>query len=91
MKPRGEHKQRRSLEAIAAALGEDAQGTNPDEVGVFEIYLEADDLDEARQRALNAVDAAGSGDHVMLLETDDLPEQWHTRSGKPRAKPTPAE
>jgi hypothetical protein len=54
-----------------------------DELGVFEIALEADDLEQALQRVWDGVAAAGADDHIVFLEHPELPEHWRPRSGKP--------
>jgi hypothetical protein len=75
----------RDLEAreqLAAALP-DAEITEPDDVGVFEIVLDADDQEHALQRAWDALAAAGGDDHIVFLEHPELPEHWRHRSGRP--------
>ena len=60
-------------EQLAAALpGADVGPA--DELGVFEITLESDDLDQALETVWNAVAASGTDDH--------LPEHWRHRSGR---------
>jgi hypothetical protein len=54
-----------------------------DDSGVFEIELEADDLEDALHRVWNAVAASGTDDHLVFLEHPDLPEHWRERSGSP--------
>jgi hypothetical protein len=75
----------RDLEArkeLAAALP-DAEVTEPDEVGVFEIHIEADDKEQALQRVWDAVAASGTDDHIVFFEHPDLPEHWRRVSGGP--------
>jgi hypothetical protein len=55
----------------------------PDELGVFEIELEAADQEAALQRVWDAVAASGTDDHVLFLEHSELPEHWRERSGSP--------
>jgi hypothetical protein len=72
----------RDLEAreqLAAVLP-DAEISEPDEVGVFEIMLDADDQEHALQRVLDAIAASGTDDHVVFLEHPDLPEHWRDRA-----------
>ena len=69
---------------IADALA-DAEVGAPDELGVFEIALTADDLDSALAGVWDAVAAAGADDHVVFLEHPELPEHWRPRSGRPAA------
>jgi hypothetical protein len=75
----------RDLEArkqLAAALP-DAEIAEPDEVGVFEIALDADDQEQALERVWDAVAASGTDDHLVFLEHPDLPEHWRHRSRRP--------
>jgi hypothetical protein len=67
---------------LAAALP-DAAVSEPDEAGVFEIELEADDVEDALRRVWDAVAASATDDHVVFLEHPDLPEHWRDRSGRP--------
>ena len=68
-------------EQLAAALpGADVGPA--DELGVFEITLESDDLDQALERVWNAVAASGTDDHLVFLEHPELPEHWRHRSGR---------
>ncbi len=73
----------RAREQLAAALP-DAEVGPPDELGVFEIAVEADDLEQALQRVWDAVAASGADDHVVFLEHPELPEHWRARSGRPQ-------
>jgi DNA-directed RNA polymerase subunit RPC12/RpoP len=75
----------RDLEArgqLAAALG-DAEVTEPDDVGVFEIHLEAEDKEHALQAVWNAIAASGTDDHIVFFEHPDLPEHWRRLAGGP--------
>ncbi len=77
----------RDLEAreqLASVLP-DATITEPDEVGVFEIELDADGQEQALQRVWDAVAASGTDDHIAFLEHPDLPEHWRHRS-RPSAR-----
>lgn len=77
----------RDLEAreqLAAVLP-DAEITEPDEVGVFEIVLTADDQEKALQQVWDALAASGTDDHLVFLEHPELPEHWRHRSGRPAA------
>jgi hypothetical protein len=60
-----------------------AKVREPDDTGVFEVELEADDTEDALLQVWNAVAAAGADDHVVLLEHPDLPEHWRRRAGGP--------
>jgi hypothetical protein len=77
----------RDLEAreqLSATLPE-AEVTEPDDVGVFEIALDADDREQALLRVWDAIAAAGVDDHIAFLEHPDLPEHWRHRSRRPAA------
>jgi hypothetical protein len=67
---------------LAAALPEGKVG-EPDDVGVFEIELEAEDQEDALQKVWNAVAASGTDDHIVFLEHPSLPEHWRRVSGGP--------
>jgi hypothetical protein len=69
---------------LAAALP-DATVGEPDDLGVFEIELQADDFEAALLRVWEAVAASGTDDHIVFLEHPDLPEHWRARSGGPTA------
>jgi hypothetical protein len=79
----GTPRDEQACEQLASALP-DAEVGAPDELGVFHITLEADDLDQALGRVWDAVAASGTDDHVVFLEHPELPEHWRHRSGRPR-------
>jgi hypothetical protein len=72
----------RDLEARAhlATVLPDAEITEPDDVGVFEITLDAEDQELALLQVWDAVAAAGVDDHIAFLEHPELPEHWRHRS-----------
>lgn len=77
----------RDLEAreqLAAVLP-GAEVTEPDDVGVFDVILEAEDQEQALQRVWDAVAASGTDDHIVFLEHPELPDHWRPRSGRPPA------
>jgi len=69
-------------EELAAQLP-GAEVTEPDDVGIFEIKLEAGDKEQALTRVWDAVAASGSDDHIVFLEHPDIPEHWRSQSGGP--------
>jgi hypothetical protein len=75
----------KARDELAAALPPNAEVREPDEIGVFEIALDASDREDALTQVWNAVAASGTDDHILFLEHPDLPEHWRTRSGTPRA------
>jgi hypothetical protein len=72
-------------EQLADALPDVAEVGEPDEIGVFEVAVDAEDLEEALQTLWDAVAASGADDHIVFLEHPDLPEHWRHRSGSPQA------
>jgi hypothetical protein len=68
-------------EQLAAALP-DADVGAADDTGVFEIALDAYDLEQALQRVWDAVAASGTDDHVLFLEHPELPQHWRHLSGR---------
>lgn len=69
-------------EQLAAALP-GADVGEADELGVFEVTLEAEDREQALERVWDAVAASGTDDHLVFLEHPDLPEHWRAMSGRP--------
>jgi hypothetical protein len=67
---------------LAAALP-GAEVGEPDEVGVFEIAVDAEDQEDALRRIWDAVAASGADDHIVFLEHPELPEHWRAYSGRP--------
>jgi hypothetical protein len=78
----GTPRDREAREQLAEALP-GATISEPDDVGVFEVELEADDLEDALLRVWDAVAASGTDDHLVFLEHPELPEHWRDRSGSP--------
>lgn len=71
-------------ERLAEALPDDAAVGEPDELGVFEIELDAEDREGALTKVWNAIAASGTDDHILFLEHPELPEHWRPRSGSPQ-------
>jgi hypothetical protein len=78
----GTPRDQEAREQLAQALP-GAEVGEPDDVGVFEISVEAEDREDALARVWNAVAASGADDHIVFLEHPDLPEHWRLRSGGP--------
>ncbi len=70
---------------LAAALGDGVTVSEADDVGVFEVALEADDREAALSRVWDAVAASGTDDHIVFLEHPDLPQHWHRVAGGPNS------
>ena len=80
----GTPRDRRARGQLAAALPGDATVGEPDEIGVFEIELEADDVEDALHCVWNAVAASAADDHIVFLEHPDIPGHWRHRTEQPR-------
>jgi hypothetical protein len=76
----GTPRDRQARQDLIAALPDDAEADQPDELGIFDVSVDADDLDGALHTVWNAVAASGSDDHLVFLEHPDLPEHWRPRS-----------
>ena len=81
----GTPKDLESRERLAEALPDDADVGEPDDLGVFEIELEAEDQEDALLMVWNAVAASGTDDHILFLEHPQLPEHWRPKSGSPQS------
>ena len=80
----GSPRDRRALEALAAALPQARVG-EPDELGVFEVALDAEDREDSLTQVWNGVAASGCDDHIVFVEHPDLPEHWRRVSASPDA------
>ena len=78
----GTPRDQQAREELAAALPADAEVTEPDELGVFDVHVDADDLEQALNVVWDAVAASGTDDHIIFLEHPDLPEHWRPRSAR---------
>ncbi len=65
-----------------AAVLPGAEVTAPDEVGEFEVRLDAEDHEGALQQVWDAVAASGADDHIVFVEHADVPEHWRHRSAR---------
>jgi hypothetical protein len=73
-------------EAAREALAEQLPGATvdaPDDTGVFEIAIDADDQEAALSRVWDAMAAAGVDDRIAFMEHPELPEHWRARAGRP--------
>jgi hypothetical protein len=57
--------------------------------GVFEIEVEASDLEDGVGQVFDAIARAGADDHVVIAEHADIPGHWVQR-GKDQPLPPPA-
>jgi hypothetical protein len=75
----------RDIEAREQLLAQlpDSEASEPDDVGVFELHLDADDKEAALTRVWYAVAASGTDDHIVFFEHADIPEHWREKSGGP--------
>jgi hypothetical protein len=79
----GTPRDRQAREELAAALPPRSGVGDPDDVGAFDVVVEAEDFEGALRQVWNAVSASGTDDHLVFLEHPDLPEHWRARS-RPR-------
>ncbi|MGZ6639663.1 MAG: hypothetical protein ACXVII_43420 [Solirubrobacteraceae bacterium] len=79
----GTPRDQQAREELAAALPADAEVTEPDELGVFDVHVDADDLEQALNVVWDAVAASGTDDHIVFLAHPDLHEHWRPRGAMP--------
>ena len=72
----GTPRDRQAREQLAAVLPEGSEVGEPDEIGVFEVAVEAEDFEHALQVVWDAVAASATDDHLVFLEHPDIPEHW---------------
>jgi hypothetical protein len=70
---------------LRAVLPSGSRVTEPDGLGVFEVHLDADDLEHALNTVWDAVAESGTDDHIVFLEHPELPDRWRHRAGRPAA------
>jgi hypothetical protein len=68
---------------LAAVLPPGSEVTEPDEVGAFEVEVDAADQADALTKIWDAVAASGTDDHLVFLEHPQLPGHWRRRAGRP--------
>jgi len=68
---------------LIAALPDDAEVGEPDEVGFFEIAVQTADQEDALLLLWNALAASGADDHIFIAEHPDLPQHWRERARGP--------
>jgi hypothetical protein len=78
----GTPRDQQAREELLAQLP-DADAGEADDVGVFEIRLDAPDKEQALTRIWDAVALSGTDDHIVFLEHPDIPEHWRERTGAP--------
>lgn len=78
----GSPRDQKALAALSAALPA-AEVGKPDEIGVFEVALDAEDREDSLAQVWNAVAASGCDDHILFVEHPDLPEHWKRVSASP--------
>jgi hypothetical protein len=82
----GTPRDREAREQLAEALPDGSEVTEPDDVGVFEVEVEAGDQEEALRIVWDAVAASGTDDHIVFLEHPELPGHWRPKSGSARPR-----
>jgi hypothetical protein len=78
----GTPRDRQAWDELRAALP-DGDFSEADELGVFEITIDAEDQEPALLKVWNAVARSGTDDHVLFLEHPSLPGHWRERSAAP--------
>jgi hypothetical protein len=78
----GTPRDQEALEELAEALP-DAEVGEADEVGVFEVAVDAEDQEDALTQVCDGIAAAGVDDHIVFLEHPELPDHWRQRSASP--------
>ena len=73
---------RQARKQLAEALP-GAEVSDPDDVGVFEVTLDAESQEDALQRVWDGLAAAGADDHIAFLEHPALLEHWRHRAQAP--------
>jgi hypothetical protein len=81
----GTPKDLESVQRLTETLPEGAEVGDPDEIGVFEIELDAEDREDSLMQVWNAVAASGTDDHIVFLEHPELPEHWRPKSSSPQS------
>jgi hypothetical protein len=79
----GTTRDREAVAELEDALPPGSRVGEPDEVGEFEVVVEADDQESALQTVWDAVAAAGADDHIVFVEHPELPKHWRRRSRRP--------
>jgi hypothetical protein len=69
---------------LQEALPEGVVGP-PDDIGVFEVVVDAQDREDSLRKVWDAVAKSGTDDHIVFLEHPDLPEHWRRYAGSPSA------
>jgi hypothetical protein len=76
LNPEAQHPHDHALRDLGQALGDGATVGAPDEGGVIEVRVQADDREQALERVYDAVAAAGVDDHLEIVEHSETPGHW---------------
>jgi hypothetical protein len=68
-----------ALRELRQVLGDDVTVPDPDDAGVIEVRLDADDEEAAVKRVFDAMAAAGADDHFEIAEHPEIPGHWRPR------------
>ena len=79
----GTPRDREAREELMAALPPGSFVGAPDDVGVFEVEIDAPDRESALRLVWDSVAASGTDDHLLFLEHSDLPGHWRRHAGRP--------
>jgi len=69
-----------ALRELRTVLGDAVEVPDPDEAGVIEVKLDAQDPDAAVKRVFDAMAAAGADDHFEIAEHPETPGHWRPGS-----------
>jgi hypothetical protein len=72
------------LERLRQALPDGATMGERDELGFFDITVEAPSFEAALGVVWDAIAAAGADDVVRFAEHPEIPEHWRHRTARPR-------
>jgi len=61
----------------------DAQASEPDGDGTFEVRLSCSSQEDALNRVWDAMAACGGDDHLVIMEHPDIPRHWEHRAERP--------
>jgi hypothetical protein len=76
---RAGHPYQHALQELARVLGDGSTVGEPDDAGVVEVKVEAEDLEQAVKRVFDAMAESGADDHFEIAEHPEIPYHWKPR------------